>query len=153
MDKKGVSLLYNNILETVGKTPLVKLNKILTSNNIQSQVYAKCEFLNAGGSIDDRAAINLIEEAEKMGKLKEGDTIVEATHGNLGIGLALCCSVKGYKLIVVTTDKTSNEKVDLLRTLGAEVIIADSSLSHDSSESYISIGKQISEQEGHIFLD
>lgn len=95
-----------NILETIGKTPLIKLSKVLSQQNITCQIYAKAEFMNPGGSIKDRIAFQMIEEAELKGAIKPGDTIVEFTSGNIGISLACVCSVKGYKLIITMPDTT-----------------------------------------------
>ena len=101
----------NNILETIGNTPLIKLNTI--TNDVQSLVLAKVEYFNPGNSVKDRMAVKMVEDAEKDGRLKSGGTIVEGTSGNTGMGLALAAIVKGYKLICVTTDKQSKEKVDV----------------------------------------
>ena len=112
---------YKNILETIGNTPLIKLNKICDS--IESSVFVKVESFNPGNSVKDRMALKMVEDAEKDGRLKPGGTIVEGTSGNTGMGLALAAIVKGYKLICVSTDKQSKEKFDILKAVGAEVII------------------------------
>ena len=111
----------NNILETIGNTPLVKLNKI--TSDVKAVVLAKVESFNPGNSVKDRMALKMIEDAEADGRLKPGGTIVEGTSGNTGMGLALAAIVKGYKLICVSTDKQSKEKFDVLRAVGAEVIV------------------------------
>jgi len=110
-----------NILETIGNTPLIKLNKI--TSEVDALVLAKVEFFNPGSSVKDRMALQMVEDAESDGRLEPGGTIVEGTSGNTGMGLALAAIVKGYKLICVTTDKQSKEKIDILRAVGAEVII------------------------------
>src|SRR3989338_10769520 len=117
----GAEEIKNNVLETIGNTPLVRLNNI--SKGINAKIYAKLEFMNPGGSIKDRMALYMIEDAEKKGLLKAGGTIVENTSGNTGVGLAMIAAVKGYKAIFTIPDKMSKEKQDLLKAYGAEVII------------------------------
>ena len=113
--------IAKNILETIGNTPLVKLNKI--TSDVDALVLAKVEFFNPGNSVKDRMAVKMVEDAEADGRLKPGGTIVEGTSGNTGMGLALAAIIKGYKLICVSTDKQSKEKFDILRAVGAEVIV------------------------------
>jgi cystathionine beta-synthase len=125
---------YNNILEAIGGTPLVKLNRIVRGS--KGEVYAKCDYLNPGGSVKDRIAVTMIEEAERQGWLKPGGTIVEGTSGNTGMGLALVAVIKGYKAIFTMTDKQSKEKVDLLKALGAEVIVCPTAVPVDDPRSY-----------------
>ena len=125
---------YNNILEAIGHTPLVKLNRIARGS--KADVYAKCDYLNPGGSVKDRIAVTMIEEAERKGWLKPGGTIVEGTSGNTGMGLALVAVIKGYKAIFTMTDKQSKEKVDLLKALGAEVIVCPTAVPVDDPRSY-----------------
>ena len=125
---------YNNILEAIGHTPLVKLNRIVRGS--KAEVYAKCDYLNPGGSVKDRIAVTMIEEAERSGRLKPGGTIVEGTSGNTGMGLALVAVIKGYKAIFTMTDKQSKEKVDLLKALGAEVIVCPTAVPVDDPRSY-----------------
>ena len=134
----------NNILETIGNTPLVKLNKI--TKEVEALVLAKIEYFNPGNSIKDRMALKMIEDAEKDGRLKKGYTIVEGTSGNTGMGLALAAIVKGYKLICVSTDKQSKEKFDVLRAVGAEVIVCPSNVKPDHPSSYYSTAKKIGEE-------
>src|SRR5438034_6553958 len=105
----------NNILEAVGRTPLVRLNRI--NQGLRPQIYVKAEFTNPGGSVKDRIGIAMIDDAEKRGLLKPGGTIIEGTSGNTGMGLALVAAVRGYKCVFTTTDKQSKEKVDLLKAL------------------------------------
>ena len=135
---------YKNILETIGDTPLIKLNKI--SKSIDSNVFVKVESFNPGNSVKDRMAVKMIEDAEKDGRLKPGGTIVEGTSGNTGMGLALAAIVKGYKLICVSTDKQSKEKFDVLRAVGAEVVICPTNVDPDDPRSYYSASKRISEE-------
>ncbi len=112
--------VYNSILELIGKTPLIKLNKL---NKTKNNIFLKVESFNPGGSVKDRIALNMIEEAEKKGLLNKDSVIIEPTSGNTGIGLAMVCAVKGYKLIIVMPDNMSIERVKLLRAYGAEVIL------------------------------
>ena len=135
---------YKNILETIGDTPLIKLNKI--SKSIDSNVFVKVESFNPGNSVKDRMAVKMIEDAEKDGKLKPGGTIVEGTSGNTGMGLALAAIVKGYKLICVSNDKQSKEKFDVLRAMGAEVVVCPTDVEADDPRSYYSVSKRISEE-------
>ena len=125
---------YNNILEAIGHTPLFKLNRIVRGS--KAEVYAKCDYLNPGGSVKDRIAVTMIEEAERSGRLKPGGTIVEGTSGNTGMGLALVAVIKGYKAIFTMTDKQSKETVDLLKALGAEVIVCPTAVAVDDPRSY-----------------
>ena len=134
----------SNILETIGKTPMVKLNRITT--DIPCIVLAKIESFNPGNSIKDRIAVKMIEDAEKQGKLLKGGVIVEGTSGNTGMGLALASIVKGYKLICVSNDKQSKEKFDVLRAMGAEVVICPSDVDPEDSRSYYSVSKRIAEE-------
>nr|HPK09551.1 pyridoxal-phosphate dependent enzyme [Saprospiraceae bacterium] len=112
---------FENVLQTIGNTPLVKLNK--TVSDVPALVLAKVETYNPGHSIKDRMALKMVEDAEKQGKIKPGGTFIECTSGNTGMGIALAAAVKGYKCIFTTSDKQSKEKVDMLRAVGAEVIV------------------------------
>ena len=134
----------NNILETIGNTPLVKLNKITA--DVKGLVLAKVESFNPGNSVKDRMALKMIEDAEADGRLKPGGTIVEGTSGNTGMGLALAAIVKGYKLICVSTDKQSKEKFDVLRAVGAEVIVCPTDVAPDDPRSYYSTSKRIGQE-------
>ena len=134
----------NTILETIGNTPLVRLNRI--TSEIEALVLAKVESFNPGNSVKDRMALKMIEDAETQGKLKPGGTIVEGTSGNTGMGLALASIVKGYKLICVSTDKQSKEKFDILRAVGAKVIICPTDVNPEDPKSYYSTSKRIAEE-------
>ena len=133
-----------NILKTIGNTPLIKLNKITAE--IDALVLAKVEYFNPGSSVKDRMALKMVEDAEADGRLKPGGTIVEGTSGNTGMGLALAAIVKGYKLICVSTDKQSKEKFDILRAVGAEVIVCPTNVAPDDPRSYYSTSKNIAQE-------
>ena len=133
-----------NILETIGNTPLVRLNNI--TKGIEATVLAKVEFFNPGSSVKDRMALKMVEDAEQDGRLKPGGTIVEGTSGNTGMGLALAAIVKGYQLICVSTDKQSKEKFDILRAVGAEVIVCPTNVAPEDPRSYYSTSKRIAEE-------
>jgi cystathionine beta-synthase len=130
-----------NILGTIGNTPLVKLNKIV--EGIDALVLAKVETFNPGNSVKDRMALKMIEDAEADGRLKPGGTIIEGTSGNTGMGLALVATLKGYKLICVMADKQSKEKVDILRAVGAEVVVCPTAVEPDDPRSYYSVSKRL----------
>ena len=132
---------YDNILEAIGHTPLIRLNKI--TRGCKGAFYAKCDFLNPGGSVKDRIGIAMIEDAERRGLLRPGGTIVEGTSGNTGMGLALVAVVKGYKCIFTMSDKQSKEKVDLLKALGADVIVCPTAVEHDDPRSYHSVVEKL----------
>ncbi|UEG48760.1 pyridoxal-phosphate dependent enzyme [Ferruginibacter lapsinanis] len=131
----------NNILETIGHTPLIKLNKITKS--LPCTVLAKVEYFNPGNSIKDRMAVKMLEVAEKEGKIKPGGTIIEGTSGNTGMGLALAACIKGYKCIFTTTDKQSKEKADILKAIGAEVIVCPTNVEPEDPRSYYSVSKRL----------
>jgi cystathionine beta-synthase len=143
-------MIYNNILETVGDTPTVRLNSI--GKVLKCELYAKCEFLNAGGSLKDRIGVRMIEEAEKSGRIKPGDTLIEPTSGNTGIGMALAAAAKGYRLIVTMPEKMSMEKQVVLEALGAEIVRTPTEAPHDSPESLMGVAKQLNEDipDSHI---
>jgi cystathionine beta-synthase len=134
---------YNNIIETIGNTPLVRLNKV---NESDALVLAKVETFNPGNSIKDRMALKMIEDAEKNGILKPGGTIIEGTSGNTGMGLALVAIQKGYKCIFVLADKQSKEKMDILRAVGAEVEVCPTNVDPEDPRSYYSVSKRLSEE-------
>lgn len=133
-----------NILETIGNTPLVKLNKIVAE--IDALVLAKVETFNPGNSVKDRMAVKMIEDAEADGRLKPGGTIIEGTSGNTGMGLALVAIIKGYKLICVMSDKQSKEKMDILRAVGAKVVVCPTDVEPTDPRSYYSVSKRLASE-------
>ncbi|KAI9894971.1 MAG: cystathionine beta-synthase [Vezdaea aestivalis] len=132
-----------SITEQIGNTPLVKLNRIPQSLGIEATVYAKLEYFNAGGSVKDRIALRMIEEAERSGRIKPGDTLIEPTSGNTGIGLALVAAVKGYKTIITLPEKMSSEKVAVLKALNATIIRTPTQAAFDSPESHIGVANRL----------
>lgn len=138
--------ICNSVLDMVGNTPLVHMKNLSQDYDIKCNLYAKCEFLNAGGSVKDRIGVRMIEEAEKAGYLKPGDYIIEPTSGNTGIGLALTCAVRGYKCIIVMPEKMSKEKNDVLKALGATIIRTPTSAAFDAPNSHISEAQRIKER-------
>ncbi len=132
---------YNNVLETIGNTPLIKINKIC--KDVPALVLAKVETTNPGNSVKDRMALQMIEDAEADGRLKPGGTVIEGTSGNTGMGLALACIIKGYKLICVLSDKQSKEKMDILRAVGADVHVCPTNVAPDDPRSYYSVSKRL----------
>ena len=134
----------NNILEAVGRTPLVRLNRI--NQGLKPQIYVKCDYINPGGSVKDRIGITMIDEAERQGLLKPGGTIIEGTSGNTGMGLALVAAVRGYKMVFTITDKQSKEKIDLLKALGAEVIVCPTAVEPEDPRSYYSVAKKLARE-------
>lgn len=137
-------MYYNNILETIGNTPLVKLNKV--TKGVKATVLAKVETFNPGHSIKDRMAVKMIEDAEKAGVLKPGGTIIEGTSGNTGMGLAIAAIVKGYRLICTMPDKQSKEKMDMLRAMGAEVVVTPTNVEPDDPRSYYSVARRLNKE-------
>lgn len=135
---------FKNILEGIGKTPLVRLNRI--TRDFTSEIFVKAEFLNPGGSVKDRIGLAMIEAAEREGLLKTGGTIVEATAGNTGVGLALVAAIKNYRCIFVMPDKMSQDKINLLKSYGAEVIITPTSVPPDSPESYNGVADRLAKE-------
>lgn len=136
--------IYDNILETIGDTPMIKLNKI--AEEFPCPVYAKVEYFNPGHSVKDRMALQMVEDAEARGELKPGGTIIECTSGNTGMGLALAAIVKGYKLICTLSDKQSKEKMDILRAMGAEVIVCPTNVAPDHPDSYYSVATRLNKE-------
>jgi cystathionine beta-synthase len=141
--------IKNNILETIGNTPLIRLNKL--TKDLPCTVLAKVEYFNPGNSAKDRMALKMVEVAEKDGRLKPGGTIIEGTSGNTGMGLALAAVVKGYKCIFATTDKQSKEKIDILKALGAEVIVCPTNVEPDDPRSYYSVSKRLAKEVPNSF--
>jgi cystathionine beta-synthase len=137
-------MLCKNILDSIGHTPLVRLNRI--NQGLKPKIYVKADFMNPGGSVKDRIGISMIDEAEKRGLLKPGGTIIEGTSGNTGMGLALVAAVRGYKMVFTITDKQSKEKVDLLKALGAEVIVCPTAVEPEDPRSYYSVAKKLARE-------
>ena len=135
---------FNNLTECIGNTPMVILNNI--TKNLPCSVWAKYETFNPGNSVKDRIGLNMIIEAENKGHLKPGGTIIEGTSGNTGMGLAIASISRGYKCIFVTSDKQSQEKVDILRAFGADVIVCPTDVEPDDPRSYYSVSKKLSEE-------
>lgn len=165
-EKSQRQKIYNNVLELIGDTPLIRVNRLGQDSGVKCNLcsyrtieeylfsfdltsfnlVAKVEFFNAGGSVKDRIGLRMVEEAERDGTLKPGDTVIEPTSGNTGIGLALACAVKNYRCIIVMPEKMSKEKVDVLRALGAEIIRTPTSASFDSPESHIGVVHRLKTQ-------
>lgn len=141
--------ISNSLLELIGKTPMVRLNKVMDQS--PHQFFAKVEYFNPGGSVKDRLGLALIEGAEKRGELKPGGTIVEATSGNTGLGLAFVSALKGYKCIFVMPDKISEEKRAILRAYGAQVVITPSGVEPEDPKSYLSVSRKIAENTPNSF--
>lgn len=135
---------YNSIIETIGNTPLVKLNRV--TRGIKGTILAKVEYFNPGNSVKDRIGIKMIEDAEKAGVLKPGGTIIEGTSGNTGMGLALAAIAKGYKCIFTMSDKQSQEKINILKALGAEVIVCPTNVEPDDPRSYYSVARRLNKE-------
>lgn len=134
-------MLYNNILETIGRTPTVRLNRI--GSDLKCTLYGKCEFFNPGGSVKDRIGYNMVVEAEKAGRIKPGDTLIEPSSGNAGIGIALAGAVKGYQVIVTMPEKMSHEKQVTLAALGATIYRTPTEAAWDAPDSHISLAKRL----------
>lgn len=143
--------VYENILQTTGQTPLVRLNKV-TTKACMCTVLAKVEFFNPGGSVKDRIGMSIIEDAEQSGLIEPGGTIVEATSGNTGAGLAMAAAVKGYKCVFVMPDKMSDEKIRFLRAFGARVVITPTSVAPEDPRSYYNVAKRIVKETPNSFL-
>jgi cystathionine beta-synthase len=141
--------MKRNVLEAVGATPIVRLNRVAA--DLRSTVAAKLEYLNPGGSIKDRIGVTIIEEAEKRGEIRPGATIVEATSGNTGMGLALVAAVKGYKLVFVMPDKMSQEKVQNLRAFGAKVVVTPTKVAPEDPRSYYSVARRLAQETPNAF--
>ncbi|HUJ75887.1 MAG TPA: cysteine synthase family protein, partial [bacterium] len=143
-------MLKQNVLEAVGNTPLVRLNRI--NRGLAPLMAAKLEFTNPGGSVKDRIALAMIEEAERQGKLKPGGTIIEGTSGNTGMGLAMVAAVKGYRAIFTMPDKMSQEKIDALRALGAEVVVTPTAVPHDDPRGYHGVALRLTREIPNSFF-
>jgi cystathionine beta-synthase len=134
-------MIYSSILDTVGNTPLIRLNQV--NKNIKGEILVKVEYFNPGNSMKDRIAVKMVEDAEKEGLLKPGGTIIEGTSGNTGMGLALAAIAKGYKCIFTMADKQSKEKIDILKAVGAEVVVCPTNVSPEDPRSYYSVAKKL----------
>ena len=143
-------MIYQNALETIGQTPLIRLNKICA--HLSCDVYAKCEFFNPGGSVKDRIAFRMVCAAEEEGKIKKGDTLIEPTSGNTGIGLALVGAIKGYKVIIVMPEKMSQEKELILKALGAEIRRTPTEVSWDHPDSHINLARRLTNELPNAFM-
>lgn len=141
---KIMNRVYDNILQTIGNTPLVRLNKVVA--DLPCKVYAKVETFNPGNSIKDRMALKMLEVAEQEGKIKPGGTIIEGTSGNTGMGLAMAAIIKGYKCIFTTTDKQSKEKADILKAMGAEVIVCPTNVEPEDPRSYYQVSRRLNKE-------
>jgi len=137
-------MILENILGAIGDTPVVKLNSF--DKELKCQLYGKCEFFNAGGSVKDRIGVRMVENAEKSGRIKPGDTLIEPTSGNTGIGLALAAAVKGYQMIIVMPEKMSMEKEVTLRALGAEIVRTPTEAGHNDPEGLFEVSKRMNEE-------
>ncbi|MDX1628127.1 MAG: cystathionine beta-synthase [Fulvivirga sp.] len=137
-------MYYNSVIEAIGNTPLIKLNSV--NKGIKGTVLVKVEYFNPGNSMKDRMALKMIEDAEKSGELKPGGTIIEGTSGNTGMGLALVAIAKGYKCVFTLSDKQSQEKIDILRAMGAEVIVCPTNVAPEDPRSYYSVAKKINKE-------
>jgi cystathionine beta-synthase len=135
---------FKNILEVIGRTPLVQINKM--ASDLSCTVWAKCEFLNPGGSLKDRIGYNMVKEAERSGRIKPGDVLIEPTSGNTGIGIALAGAVHGYRVIITLPEKMSREKQVVLEALGAEIIRTPTEAAWDAPESHIGVAKKLQKE-------
>jgi len=133
--------IYDSILQTVGQTPMVRMSRF--GKDLDVELFGKCEFMNPGGSVKDRIAVRMIEVAERQGKIKPGDTLIEPTSGNTGIGLAMAAAVKGYKLIITLPEKMSLEKQVVMEALGAKIVRTPTEAAHDSPDSNFSVAKRL----------
>src|SRR5437867_11625976 len=142
--------VYDNVVDAIGHTPLVRINRL--GRDTGATFYAKLEFLNPGSSVKDRIAVQILDDAERSGKLKPGGTVVECTSGNTGMGLALVGTARGYHTILVMPDKVSDEKIKALRAFGAKVISTPTAVSPDDPRSYYSVAKRVSAQTPGCFF-
>ena len=143
-------MIFDNVLEAVGRTPLVRLHRV--NRGLKPLIAAKLEFVNPGGSVKDRIALAMVEEAERSGRLKPGGTLIEGTSGNTGMGLALVAAVKGYSAIFTMPDKMSREKIDALRALGAEVVVTPTAVPHADPRSYHAVAQRLSQEIPNSFF-
>lgn len=143
-------MIYNTILDAIGNTPVVRINKL--AKDLACEVYAKCEFMNPGGSVKDRIGWEMVEQAEKQGRIKPGDTLIEPTSGNTGIGIALAGAVKGYKVIITMPEKMSKEKQVVLSALGATIYRTPTEAAWDAPDSHISLAKKLNQEIPHSHI-
>tara|TARA_Y100000748_G_scaffold284647_1_gene266589 strand:+ start:24 stop:977 length:954 start_codon:yes stop_codon:yes gene_type:complete len=143
-------MIHDNILDTIGNTPVVKINKV--AKNLECNVFAKCEFFNPGGSVKDRIGWRMVEDAEKSGRIKPGDTLIEPTSGNTGQGIALAAAIKGYKCIITMPEKMSQEKQIVLESLGAKIVRTPTEALSSDPDSHISVAKKLQKEikDSHI---
>ena len=137
-------MIFNSILDTIGNTPVVKVNKI--GSDLDCNLFAKCEYFNPGGSVKDRIGWKMVEDAEKSGRIKPGDTLIEPTSGNTGQGMALAAAVKGYRCIITMPKKMSQEKQITLEALGAEIIRTPTEAKSSDPDSHISLAKKLKKE-------
>ena len=147
------TMVMDDITDVVGCTPCVRLNKVPKKYGVQCEVIAKCEFLNPGGSVKDRIGVRMVREAEAAGKIHKGDTLIEPTSGNTGIGISLAAAVKGYNMVVTMPQKMSHEKATVLAQLGAQIIRTPTSAAWDDPESLISVANRLVAEKGYVKLD
>ena len=138
--------IYGSALDLIGNTPLVRLNSIPQSMGIKAEVLVKCEFMNAGGSVKDRIGYRMVMDAESSGRIKKGDILIEPTSGNTGIGMALASALRGYKMIITMPEKMSQEKVNILKALGAQIIRTPTEAAWDSPESHIGVAYRLNKE-------
>jgi cystathionine beta-synthase/cysteine synthase A len=143
-------MIYDNILQTIGNTPVVRLNRV--GNETGVELYGKCEFLNAGGSVKDRIAVRMIDELEKEGRIGRGTTLIEPTSGNTGTGLAMVAAVKGYRLVITMPEKMSREKQVVMEALGAEIVRTPTEAAHDDPESLLGVARRLNEEIENSFI-
>jgi len=146
MSKDIRTSIYDNVLDHIGQTPMIRLNKIPKEYQLKCDLVAKCEFFNAGGSVKDRIGKQMILDAEEQGRIKKGDTLIEPTSGNTGIGLALTAAVKGYEMIITLPEKMSQEKSNVLAALGAKIIRTPTEAAWDAPESHIGVAKKLNDE-------
>lgn len=144
--RKSRDGILSSALEAIGNTPCIRINRISADEGVECEIVAKCEYFNAGGSVKDRIGRRMVEDAEESGRIRPGDTLIEPTSGNTGIGLALSAALKGYKMIITLPEKMSQEKVDVLKALGAEIIRTPTEAAFDSPESHIGVAKRLNKE-------
>jgi cystathionine beta-synthase len=147
--------IYDSVLDAIGDTPLIRLNRVGKAElggNKDIEILAKCEFFNAGGSVKDRIGRQMVLDAEATGRIQPGDTLIEPTSGNTGIGLALAAAVKGYKCIITMPEKMSKEKVDILKALGADIVRTPTEAAFDAPDSHISVARRLQEEVDHSHI-